>query len=121
MDPWVFWLIAAVIFGVGEIATLGFFLAPFAIGALWRRSWRPSAAARSSPCVVFLLVSGVILGALRPLARSISACRAAAHGHRGADRPDRDRDRAHPQRRGDGLRQARGRELDRAFPTTRTP
>ena len=34
MDPWVIWLIAAVVFGVGEIATLGFFLAPFAGGAL---------------------------------------------------------------------------------------
>ena len=34
MDPWVIWLIAAVIFAVGEIATLGFFLAPFAGGAL---------------------------------------------------------------------------------------
>ena len=42
MDPWLIWLIAAVIFAVGEIATLSFFLA----------------------------VSGVLLGTLRPLARS---------------------------------------------------
>jgi membrane protein implicated in regulation of membrane protease activity len=34
MDAWVIWLIVAVVFGVGEIATLGFFLAPFAAGAL---------------------------------------------------------------------------------------
>src|SRR5918996_878932 len=34
MDAWVVWLIAAVIFGVGEILTLSFFLAPFAGGAL---------------------------------------------------------------------------------------
>src|ERR1700709_1826605 len=34
MDPWLIWLIAAVVFAVGEIATLGFFLAPFAGGAL---------------------------------------------------------------------------------------
>ncbi len=33
MDAWVIWLIAAVVFAVGEIATLGFFLAPFALGA----------------------------------------------------------------------------------------
>ena len=33
MDPWVLWLIAAVVLAVGEIATLGFFLAPFAGGA----------------------------------------------------------------------------------------
>ena len=34
MDPWVFWLIAAVVLAIGEIATMGFFLAPFAAGAL---------------------------------------------------------------------------------------
>ena len=34
MDEWVIWLIVAVVFGIGEIATLGFFLAPFAGGAL---------------------------------------------------------------------------------------
>ena len=33
MDDWVLWLILAVVFAVGEIATLGFFLAPFAGGA----------------------------------------------------------------------------------------
>src|ERR671928_148609 len=33
MDPWVLWLIAAVILAIGEIATTGFFLAPFAGGA----------------------------------------------------------------------------------------
>ena len=33
MEDWLLWLILAVIFGVGEIATLGFFLAPFAGGA----------------------------------------------------------------------------------------
>jgi membrane protein implicated in regulation of membrane protease activity len=34
MDEWVLWLIAAVAFGGGEVLTTGFFLAPFAIGAL---------------------------------------------------------------------------------------
>ena len=34
MEPWVLWLIAAVVLGIGEIATMGFFLAPFAAGAL---------------------------------------------------------------------------------------
>ena len=33
MDDWVLWLILAVVFAVGELATLGFFLAPFAVGA----------------------------------------------------------------------------------------
>ena len=40
MDEWVIWLIVAVAFGVGEIATLGFFLAPFAGGALRRGGGR---------------------------------------------------------------------------------
>src|SRR5215210_8646707 len=70
MDPWVLWLIAAVIFGVGEIATLGFFLAPFAIGALVAALVAGIGAGTLISLVVFLLVSGVTLGALRPLARS---------------------------------------------------
>ena len=32
MDAWVLWLIAAAVFGVGEIATLGFFLAAIVAG-----------------------------------------------------------------------------------------
>ena len=47
MDDWVLWLIAAVVFGVGEIATLSFFLAPFAGGALVAAMSRPSESARS--------------------------------------------------------------------------
>ena len=33
MDLWVWWMIAAVAFAVGEMAIMGFFLAPFAGGA----------------------------------------------------------------------------------------
>jgi membrane protein implicated in regulation of membrane protease activity len=70
MDAWVIWLIAAVIFGVGEIATLGFFLAPFAGGALVAAlvSGAGGGAALSWAC--FLVVSLVLLAALRPIARS---------------------------------------------------
>jgi membrane protein implicated in regulation of membrane protease activity len=70
MDPWVLWLIAAVIFAVGEIATLGFFLAPFAGGALLAAIVAAAGAGTLISLLVFLLVSGVLLGALRPLARS---------------------------------------------------
>jgi membrane protein implicated in regulation of membrane protease activity len=70
MDPWVIWLIAAVIFGVGEIATLGFFLGPFAIGALVAALVAGAGGGTLISLIVFLLVSGVTLGALRPLARS---------------------------------------------------
>ena len=34
MAGWVFWIIAAIVLAVGEMLTLGFFLAPFAGGAL---------------------------------------------------------------------------------------
>jgi membrane protein implicated in regulation of membrane protease activity len=70
MDPWVLWLIAAVIFGVGEIATLGFFLAPFAGGALIAALVAAAGGGTLISLLVFLLVSGVLLGALRPIARS---------------------------------------------------
>jgi membrane protein implicated in regulation of membrane protease activity len=70
MDPWVLWLIAAVVFGVGEIATLGFFLAPFAGGALVAAIVSAAGAGTLISLLVFLLVSGVLLAALRPLARS---------------------------------------------------
>jgi len=70
MEPWVVWLIAAVIFGVGEIATLGFFLAPFAGGALVAALVSGAGGGTAVSLVVFLLVSGVLLAALRPLALS---------------------------------------------------
>ena len=31
---WVFWILAAVVLAIGEMLTMGFFLAPFAGGAL---------------------------------------------------------------------------------------
>jgi membrane protein implicated in regulation of membrane protease activity len=70
MDPWVLWIIAAVVFAVGEIATLGFFLAPFAGGALVAAIVAAVGGGTLISLLVFLLVSGVLLGALRPLARS---------------------------------------------------
>jgi len=70
MDPWVLWLIAAVVFAVGEIATLGFFLAPFAGGALVAALVSAAGGGDLISLLVFLIVSGVLLGALRPLARS---------------------------------------------------
>ncbi len=70
MDPWVLWLIAAVIFAVGEIATLGFFLAPFAGGALLAALVAAVGGGSIVSLAVFIVVSVVLLGALRPLARS---------------------------------------------------
>ena len=70
MDPWVIWLIAAVVFAVGEIATLGFFLAPFAGGALLAAIVSAAGAGAAISWVAFLLVSIGLLLALRPLARA---------------------------------------------------
>ena len=70
MEPWLIWLIAAVVFGVGEIATLGFFLAPFAGGALVAALLTALGAGTALGWVTFLVVSVVLLAALRPLARS---------------------------------------------------
>jgi len=70
MDDWVLWLILAVVFAVGEIATLGFFLAPFAGGAAVAAVISAAGAGLVLSLVVFLVVAGVLLAALRPLARS---------------------------------------------------
>jgi membrane protein implicated in regulation of membrane protease activity len=68
MDEWVIWLIVAVAFGVGEIATLGFFLAPFAGGALVAAVVAGVGAPTAVAWIAFLVVSIVLLAALRPLA-----------------------------------------------------
>jgi membrane protein implicated in regulation of membrane protease activity len=70
MDPWVIWLIAAVVFGIGEIATLGFFLAPFAGGALVAAIVSGAGGGALISWAVFLIVSVTLLAALRPIARS---------------------------------------------------
>ena len=70
MDAWLLWLIAAVVFGVGEIATLSFFLAPFAGGALAAAAVSAIGAPAGVSWAVFLVASIALLLALRPLARS---------------------------------------------------
>jgi membrane protein implicated in regulation of membrane protease activity len=69
MDDWVLWLIAAVIFGIGEIATTGFFLAPFAGGAALAAIVSALGAGAAASWLVFLVVSIALLLALRPVAR----------------------------------------------------
>jgi len=70
MEDWLLWLILAVIFGVGEIATLGFFLAPFAGGAAVAGVVSAAGVPFVGSLAVFLVISIVLLAALRPLARS---------------------------------------------------
>ena len=70
MDAWLFWLIAAAILGLGEIATTGFFMAPFAAGALIAALASAVGAGWIISLVLFLVVSIVALAALRPIARA---------------------------------------------------
>jgi membrane protein implicated in regulation of membrane protease activity len=70
MEAWLIWLIAAVLFAVGEIATLGLFLAPFAGGALVAAILAGADAGAFVQWAAFLVVSVALLAALRPLARS---------------------------------------------------
>ena len=70
MDSWAIWLIVAVVLAVGEIATLGFFLAPFAGGAAVAALLAAFDAGPTIEAAAFLIVSLILLAALRPLARS---------------------------------------------------
>lgn len=70
MEEWLFWLIAAVILAVGEIATMSFFLAPFAGGALVAAVTSGFGAPLALNLAVFLVISVALLMALRPVARS---------------------------------------------------
>ena len=70
MDDWVLWLILAVVFAVGEIATLGFFLAPFAAGAAVAAVVSAAGAGLVLSLAIFLAIAAGLLVALRPVARS---------------------------------------------------
>lgn len=74
-DLWLWiWLGAGVLFGVGEIAAAGsFFLLPFAAGALLASLSAAVGLALVVQWLVFVLVSGGVFLALRPLARRLDA------------------------------------------------
>jgi membrane protein implicated in regulation of membrane protease activity len=69
MDDWVWWLVAAVAFAAGEIATLGFFLGPFAIGALVACVVSALGAGLVVSGLLFLAASAVAFSGLRPVVR----------------------------------------------------
>jgi membrane protein implicated in regulation of membrane protease activity len=70
MDGWLLWLIAAVILALGELHTTSFFLAPFAVGAIAAALLAAAGAGAVIEWAVFLVISLVLLAALRPLARA---------------------------------------------------
>jgi len=69
MDLWVIWIIVAVAFAAGEIISLGFFLAPFAGGALLAAAVDAAGAPDIASVAVFLVASAALFGGLRPIVR----------------------------------------------------
>jgi membrane protein implicated in regulation of membrane protease activity len=69
MDAWIVWVVAACVLGAGEMHTGGFFLAPFALGALLAALVSLAGVGVPLALVVFLLVSLLVLLTLRPVAR----------------------------------------------------
>ena len=70
MSGWVLWVIAAGVLGIGEMLTMGFFLAPFAIGAGLAAVTDAAGAGGLGAWIVFVLVSLLTLVVVRPIARS---------------------------------------------------
>jgi membrane protein implicated in regulation of membrane protease activity len=69
MDDWVWWMIAAGVLAIGEIATLGFFLGPIAIAAVTAAIVALVGGGLALQWIVFIAVSLASLLVLRPIAR----------------------------------------------------
>ena len=69
MEEWVVWMAAAGLLAVGEIFTMGFFLAPIAIAAVLAGAAALVGAGLAVQLVVFILASAASVGLLRPVAR----------------------------------------------------
>jgi membrane protein implicated in regulation of membrane protease activity len=68
MEDWVWWMIAAGVLAVGEIATLGFFLGPIAIAAVTAAIVALVGGGLALQWVVFIAMSLASLLVLRPIA-----------------------------------------------------
>jgi len=69
MEEWVLWMVAAGLLAVGELLTMGFFLAPIAIAAVLTAGAALAGAGLAAQLVVFILASAASVGLLRPVAR----------------------------------------------------
>jgi membrane protein implicated in regulation of membrane protease activity len=69
MPFWLLWVILAGAFGVGEMLSGGFFLAPFALGALLAAAG-DAAGGSAVGVIVFILTSLLTLVLVRPIVRS---------------------------------------------------
>ena len=70
MSGWIVWVIVACGFGVGEMLTNGFFLAPFALGAALAAVADVAGAGGAAPWIVFVVVSVLSLVFVSPIALS---------------------------------------------------
>ena len=69
MDEWIIWLIVAVVFAVGEIVNLSFFLFPFAIGSAAAAVVSLAGAGTGVAFAVFAVLTAVSFTVVRPIAR----------------------------------------------------
>jgi membrane protein implicated in regulation of membrane protease activity len=69
MEEWVWWMIAAGVLAVGEIATVSFFLGPIAVAAVLSALVALAGAGLAAQWIVFILASLGSLLVLRPIAR----------------------------------------------------
>ncbi len=69
MEEWVVWMAAAGVLAVGEILTMGFFLAPVAIAAVMAGAAALLGAGLAVQLIVFIIVTAASVAFLRPVAR----------------------------------------------------
>jgi membrane protein implicated in regulation of membrane protease activity len=69
MDLWVWWTIAGVAFAVGEMAIMGFALAPFAGGSFVAALFALAGAGTAVSIVVFAVITTLLFLFVRPVAR----------------------------------------------------
>jgi membrane protein implicated in regulation of membrane protease activity len=69
MEAWMIWILVAVLFAAGEVMSMGFFLAPFAVGAVIAAFADLAGASDAVSVIVFLVTSGLLFGFVRPIAR----------------------------------------------------
>ena len=70
MSGWILWVVAAGAFGIGEMLTTSFFLAPFAVGAALAAAVDGAGAGGLPAWIVFVVVSLLTLLVMRPIAIS---------------------------------------------------
>jgi membrane protein implicated in regulation of membrane protease activity len=69
MDDWIIWLLLGILFSVGEMATAGFFLAPFAGGAFAAAVVAALGLGSGGAIAAFAVVTLVLLLFIRPIAK----------------------------------------------------